>query len=394
MASLKKPTICGYCTSKNIVHKYDPERWECVDCGKVLAQRAQRIAGICRKCGASEKDKPFKKGKNLCLDCHNKYMVEWRLKNPEWNDSPEFKKKRFDGVRRAIQKSPESFIKHLYLCLTRPSRKRKKRHNTEITPKRLAMLNDIHIDLDYLIDLYHKQDGKCAITGIEMCHIFGNPRTISIDRIDSNQGYIEGNVHLVCQWVNLAKSKYSLDVFQLALKAFLDTNTLVEQRVETDKIPLMLLPYHNYVKKFSRRSCWFRHSDDTEDCYETMLIQLVDPAMEWKEPQEIEREKRQNERHYFEMSRLKDFDSVFDWMKWCKETRDPEDNSEYEDREEDYDTVHVVYNKEGIRVWRYFFNNEYNGCPEPVAFIPWYAENFFKHLDNALSVPAETPKDD
>jgi transcription initiation factor TFIIIB Brf1 subunit/transcription initiation factor TFIIB len=219
MASLKKPAVCGYCTSKNIVHKYDPERWGCVDCGKVLAQRAQRIAGVCRKCGASEKDKPFKKGKNLCLDCHNKYMVEWRLKNPEWNDSPEFKKKRFDGVRRAIQKSPESFIKHLYLCLTRPSRKRFQQQSAAFNPRRMAALNDIQIDLPFLIDLYHQQDGKCAITGVHMQHAYGI-NAISIDRIDSLKGYSPDNVHFVCQWVNNAKNKYSLDEFKSVLDQF------------------------------------------------------------------------------------------------------------------------------------------------------------------------------
>ena len=224
MASLKKPVICGYCESTDLVHKYDPERWECAECEKVIAQRPQRIAGVCRKCGASEKDKQFKKGKNLCLECDNKYMVEWRRKNPEWNDSPEFKKKRFETVKRTIQKSPESFIKHLFLCLTRPSRKKHMKQSFHASPKRLAMLNDIQITRDDLVSLYHQQDGKCAITGVVMCHVFGKPNTISIDRIDSAKGYTPDNVHLVCQWVNNAKSKYSLEVFRRALNDFLSVN--------------------------------------------------------------------------------------------------------------------------------------------------------------------------
>jgi len=225
MASLKKPAICGYCESTDFVHKYDPERWECVGCERVIAQRPQRISGVCRKCGASEKDKPFKKGKNLCLECDNRYMVEWRKKNPGWNDSPEFKKRRFETVRRAIQKSPESFIKHLFLCLTRPSRKHKKRNNTELSPRRLATLNDVQITLEWLIETYRKQKGKCAITGVDMQHHYGI-EAISIDRIDSLKGYTPDNVHLVCQWVNNAKNKHPIIEIKCALDHFLAVHGL------------------------------------------------------------------------------------------------------------------------------------------------------------------------
>lgn len=34
------------------------------------------------------------------------------------------------------------------------------------------------------------------------------PKQISIDRIDPKQGYIKGNVQLLCRWVNLAKQNF------------------------------------------------------------------------------------------------------------------------------------------------------------------------------------------
>ena len=397
MASLKKPDCCSACGSSELHRAYDPERWVCA-CGVVAATRqAKPKTGVCRGCGKARDEVPFDKHGNICKKCKSEYNRDYRDKN--WDKMAEQhrasyqlnKKQRQTAVRAAYQRSPEAFIRSLYHTLVRPSRKRFMRKTKHNSAAGAELLTNIQITREFLIDLYHKQDGKCAITGIEMCHIFGNPRTISIDRIDSNQGYVEGNVHLVCQWVNLAKSKYSLDAFKLSLDAFIKANTHMEEPVDSDEFPPTLLTFHNYVKRFSKRSCWLRRSDDEEDCFETMLTQLVDPTMEWKEPQEIERERRRNERHYYEMAKLKDFDSMLDWMKWCQETRDPADYPKHEDREEDYDTVHVVYNKEGIRVWRYFFNNEYHGCPEPVVFIPWYAEDFFTHLDNALSVPAETP---
>lgn len=66
----------------------------------------------------------------------------------------------------------------------------------------------IDIDIKYLYDLLQQQDNKCAITGKEMLPSFGDIRSISIDRIDSSKGYIKGNIQLVCQIMNFAKSKY------------------------------------------------------------------------------------------------------------------------------------------------------------------------------------------
>jgi hypothetical protein len=40
---------------------------------------------------------------------------------------------------------------------------------------------------------------------------FNNPRSISVDRIDSDHGYEIGNVQLVCQAFNLMKNKYDQD---------------------------------------------------------------------------------------------------------------------------------------------------------------------------------------
>jgi len=49
-----------------------------------------------------------------------------------------------------------------------------------------------NIDLVYLLNLYEKQQGKCAISGVSMTYIVGHGRVntnISIDRIDSSKGY-------------------------------------------------------------------------------------------------------------------------------------------------------------------------------------------------------------
>lgn len=67
----------------------------------------------------------------------------------------------------------------------------------------------LNITLDYLKYLWNKQDGKCALSGIQMTFIFGNgriPTNVSIDRIDPKEGYIMGNIQLVCMACNQIKS--------------------------------------------------------------------------------------------------------------------------------------------------------------------------------------------
>jgi len=98
--------------------------------------------------------------------------------------------KRKESVRKAVQKSPEAFIKNLLYHIRKKSNK-----------------HVVSIDYDHLINLYEKQRHKCALSGLTMTFEFNNPRSISIDRIDSLKGYEVGNVQLVCQAFNWMKNK-------------------------------------------------------------------------------------------------------------------------------------------------------------------------------------------
>lgn len=69
-------------------------------------------------------------------------------------------------------------------------------------------------DITYLdlLEVFHKQNGKCILSGIEMQRtvlIKKNPYNISIDRIDSKKGYTKDNIQLVCFIVNTMKLNYS-----------------------------------------------------------------------------------------------------------------------------------------------------------------------------------------
>ena len=62
----------------------------------------------------------------------------------------------------------------------------------------------VTINQDYLMALYDQQEGLCALSGVRMTWSTGKtePTSISMDRIDGDKGYVDGNVRLVCMAVN------------------------------------------------------------------------------------------------------------------------------------------------------------------------------------------------
>ena len=76
-----------------------------------------------------------------------------------------------------------------------------------------------NITKDYLYELWKKQDGKCAISGIELNmpkkarEQRGPKCTASIDRINNSVGYIKGNVQWVHKDVNRMRREYTIDKY-------------------------------------------------------------------------------------------------------------------------------------------------------------------------------------
>ena len=65
-----------------------------------------------------------------------------------------------------------------------------------------------------ILDMYQEQEQKCALTGwLIKWSDKGLTASVSIDRIDSSEGYIKGNVQLLHKDVNMAKQQYSQEYF-------------------------------------------------------------------------------------------------------------------------------------------------------------------------------------
>ena len=73
---------------------------------------------------------------------------------------------------------------------------------------------ELTITKEYAWELFQKQNGKCALTGMLLTINYrGEDHTASLDRIDSGKGYIEGNVQWIHKHINLMKNKLDQDYF-------------------------------------------------------------------------------------------------------------------------------------------------------------------------------------
>jgi hypothetical protein len=127
--------------------------------------------------------KYYQKNKEKIAEQNKKYYEE--------NKKRILKKARISWV---VKK--EKAIDDVEVCLREllnKAKSRAKKHGREC-----------NIDLAYLKRRWNHQKGFCNESGIKMLTSLGsgNYRTVSIDRIDSNLGYVVGNVQLVLSGLN------------------------------------------------------------------------------------------------------------------------------------------------------------------------------------------------
>jgi len=78
--------------------------------------------------------------------------------------------------------------------------------------------NSCDFSADYVMELFKKQDGRCALSGIQMCPYKHPCLSISIDRIDPHIGHVVGNVRLVVKALNRARKNRDDEEFLTFLK--------------------------------------------------------------------------------------------------------------------------------------------------------------------------------
>jgi len=123
---------------------------------------------------------------------------------------PKGYKKNFKGVEWAL---PE--WAHVLRCLN------EKVNRTYARSERLGL--DNNLSLEFLAELWLRQQGRCAISRMIMSFESGtsrdkNPWGCSIDRIDSNKGYYKDNIRLVTHCVNNARNVWPDSVLETMVR--------------------------------------------------------------------------------------------------------------------------------------------------------------------------------
>lgn len=83
-----------------------------------------------------------------------------------------------------------------------------------------------NLDIEYLLNVYHNQKGKCYYSGIDLkikiesCN--NNRNVISVDRINPELGYIKGNIVLCCDVFNTMKNNMNPNQFFEYIKILFD----------------------------------------------------------------------------------------------------------------------------------------------------------------------------
>ena len=87
-------------------------------------------------------------------------------------------------------------------------------HIRKGSERRRDRLGDFKITQEFVDNLFEEQGGLCAISGVPLICSARLPTrkrsraTMSLDRIDSSKGYIEGNVQWVHKFINSIKSDH------------------------------------------------------------------------------------------------------------------------------------------------------------------------------------------
>lgn len=169
------------------------------------------------------------KDSNKCPDCITADLVEWRKNNPEkcrsyakkgkagmvLRDPEKIKKKAREAAARHRQrmtegKAPLRAVLALLLWRAEKGIAARKRE-----------VPVVDLTIDDLIEIWHKQQGKCAISGMEMMANRKHLKSVSLDRRASSGPYSKENVQLVCRWANFAKNSHTDEEIKAVLAELL-----------------------------------------------------------------------------------------------------------------------------------------------------------------------------
>lgn len=209
----------------------------CISCGKTFVGNTKYIRTIFARCG--DESGGFH---DVCKDCEKEERIneEWnkdKLKCHicgEWLDPSEFDIHRGNSIRNGRDcrckkckrkqnlEARANYSEEKRLCKILQERWLGARDRAKLKGR------SFDITKEDLCDLWKKQNGLCALSGIPMTYEMDNGRiytNVSIDQIDPGKGYTKDNTQLVCMGVNQMKSDLSMPELLFLCKQVLEYNT-------------------------------------------------------------------------------------------------------------------------------------------------------------------------
>lgn len=187
-----------------------------------------------------------KEGKAICKFCNDEKNIDrfQKYKSKHTNEDLydtkcyDCKYKDKDDKKENKKYTVEGFLK----CLLADKKNENCTRNNKRKDDKFKEFNITH---KYLIELWNKQNGKCAYSGRDMVYNYAkkdynylnyNPEKVSIDRIDSSIGYIQGNIILCCVMSNIMKLNLPLEEFKKWIKDIDTTinfnkNTIIDNEI-------------------------------------------------------------------------------------------------------------------------------------------------------------------
>lgn len=86
------------------------------------------------------------------------------------------------------------------------------------------------LNLEFIINLWNMQKGKCAISGIPMTYQLDRGRiysNVSIDQINPAKGYTKNNIQLVCMSINQLKSDFDMETVFKICNSIINNRNLI-----------------------------------------------------------------------------------------------------------------------------------------------------------------------
>lgn len=186
--------IRGHKNVKKIFSYIMPKTKTCKQCKKekdISNFRLQKFISCNKIC--------YYRPRTLCKSCESKYNCQLQ-KSPETRERIRKKRRNDRTIKSLIQ--------------NRIAQWKKKTPNSDLTT-------------EYLLKLYESQNGKCYYTGLplEMLKVFEWKQkfenSISLDRLDPDKGYVQGNLVFCLYSVNTMKGKHSEQQFYERMKMIL-----------------------------------------------------------------------------------------------------------------------------------------------------------------------------